>query len=197
MKMAVEMAAVSMEKPSGGTSPSGREQRLLSPDLGFAMAAARKVSRTWLPPVEGQLQLHKDYFHLTDPVFKEKMFRRRYKMSRELFLVILRGIRNYDPYFQCRPDATGALGFTSYQKCSAAIRMLSYGMTADIFDEYLQMGESTCLEAMYRFCRAVIVVFGQHYCRETNVEDTRQLLSVNESRGFPGMIGSIDCMHWD
>ncbi|KAK1608390.1 hypothetical protein QYE76_032063 [Lolium multiflorum] len=31
-----------------GTSPSGRvpEQRLLSPDLGFAMAAARKVSRT-------------------------------------------------------------------------------------------------------------------------------------------------------
>ncbi|KAK1643717.1 hypothetical protein QYE76_061522 [Lolium multiflorum] len=42
MKMAVEMAAVSMEKPSGGTSPSGRvpEQRLLSPDLGFAMAAA-------------------------------------------------------------------------------------------------------------------------------------------------------------
>ncbi|KAK1685298.1 hypothetical protein QYE76_046146 [Lolium multiflorum] len=33
MKMAVEMAAVSMEKPSGGTSPSGRvpEQRLLSP----------------------------------------------------------------------------------------------------------------------------------------------------------------------
>ncbi|KAK1641776.1 hypothetical protein QYE76_059581 [Lolium multiflorum] len=33
MKMAVEMAAVSMEKPSGGTSPSRRraEQRLLSP----------------------------------------------------------------------------------------------------------------------------------------------------------------------
>ncbi|KAK1617806.1 hypothetical protein QYE76_023323 [Lolium multiflorum] len=33
MKMAVGMAAVSMEKPSGGTSPSGRvpEQRLLSP----------------------------------------------------------------------------------------------------------------------------------------------------------------------
>ncbi|KAK1685515.1 hypothetical protein QYE76_046363 [Lolium multiflorum] len=39
MKMAVEMAAVSMEKPSGGTSPSRvPEQRLLSPDLGFAMA---------------------------------------------------------------------------------------------------------------------------------------------------------------
>ncbi|KAK1662011.1 hypothetical protein QYE76_050170 [Lolium multiflorum] len=87
-------------------------------------------------------------------------------------------------------------GFTSYQKCSAAIRMLSYGMAADIFDEYLRMGESTCLEAMYRFCRAVIAVFGEYYCREPTVEDTRRLLSINESRGFPGMIGSIDCMHW-
>nr|XP_051190779.1 uncharacterized protein LOC127304113 [Lolium perenne] len=27
--------------------------------------------------VEGQLRLHTDYFHLTDPVYKEKMFRRR------------------------------------------------------------------------------------------------------------------------
>ncbi|KAK1693600.1 hypothetical protein QYE76_010297 [Lolium multiflorum] len=72
--------------------------------------------------VEGNLRLHKDYFHRTDPVFKEKMFRRRDRMSRDLFMVILRGVRNYDPYFQSRPDAIGALGFTSYQKCSATIR---------------------------------------------------------------------------
>ncbi|KAK1670009.1 hypothetical protein QYE76_058168 [Lolium multiflorum] len=39
MKMAVKMAAVSMEKPSGAL-PRVREQRLLSPDLGFAMTAA-------------------------------------------------------------------------------------------------------------------------------------------------------------
>ncbi|KAK1604957.1 hypothetical protein QYE76_028630 [Lolium multiflorum] len=42
MKMAVEMAAVSMEKPSGGTSPFRRRAgtRLCPPDLGLAMAAA-------------------------------------------------------------------------------------------------------------------------------------------------------------
>ncbi|KAK1681565.1 hypothetical protein QYE76_042413 [Lolium multiflorum] len=41
MKMAVEMAAVSMEKPSGGTSPSRRAGTdSCPPDLGFAMAAA-------------------------------------------------------------------------------------------------------------------------------------------------------------
>jgi hypothetical protein len=66
-------------------------------------------------------------------------------MSRELFIFILRGVRDYDLYFTC------ALDFTVYQKCFADIHMLSYGMAADIFDEYLLMGESTCLEAMYWF----------------------------------------------
>lgn len=75
--------------------------------------------------------------------------------------------------------------------------MLSYGMTVDIVDEYLRMGESTCLESMYRFCQAVIVVFGQYYCRKPTIEDTWRLLSINKSRGFPGMIGIIDCMHWE
>ena len=59
------------------------------------------------------------------------------------------------------------------------------------------MGESTCLESMYRFCRAVIAVFGEYYLRGPTVEDTRRLLAINEAREFSGMIGSIDCMHWE
>jgi hypothetical protein len=49
---------------------------------------------------------------------------------------------------------------------------------------------------MYRFCEDVIMVFGEYYLRELNIDDTGRLLSINESRGFPGMLGSIDCMHW-
>ena len=92
--------------------------------------------------------VYKDYFHQTDAVYKEHFFWRRYRMSRNLFLTILRGVKDYDPYFQCWRDTTGALGFTSYQKYSVAIRMLSYGMHADIFDENLRMGESTSLDSM-------------------------------------------------
>ncbi|KAK1649078.1 hypothetical protein QYE76_066883 [Lolium multiflorum] len=40
MKMAVEMAAVSMEKPSGALPRSAAERDSCPPDLGFAMAAA-------------------------------------------------------------------------------------------------------------------------------------------------------------
>jgi hypothetical protein len=147
--------------------------------------------------VKGHFRLHNDYFDCTNPVFPENLFRRRYKMSMDLFMIILQGVRYYHPYFQCRAHATSALGFTSYQKCSAAIRMLSYGMAADIFDEYLRMGERTHRDAMHWFCQAVVFGFGEYYLREPTVEDTRRLLSMNESRGFPGMIGGIDCMQWE
>jgi hypothetical protein len=43
---------------------------------------------------------------------------------------------------------------------------------------------------------AVIVVFDIYYLREPNTNNTARHLSINESRGFPGMLGSIDCMLW-
>jgi hypothetical protein len=58
------------------------------------------------------------------------------------------------------------------------------------------MSESTCHEAMYRFCEDVIAVFSEYYLRELNMDGIARFLSINESRGFSGMLGSIDCMHW-
>jgi hypothetical protein len=73
--------------------------------------------------------------------------------------------------------------------------MLAYGVVGDLVDEYMRMRESTCLASMYNFCEAVVQVFAHRYLREPNVADTTRLLSINESRGFPGMLGSIDFMH--
>jgi hypothetical protein len=48
----------------------------------------------------GHVRLYKDYFDPISLIFKEKAFRHRYGMSRELFLVILNGVREYDDYFK-------------------------------------------------------------------------------------------------
>jgi hypothetical protein len=69
-------------------------------------------------------------------------------------------------------------------------------MPADAIDEYVQIGESTAREALHHFCSAVIAAFGDQYLRSPTPDDVARLLQENESRGFPGMYGSMDCMHW-
>ena len=101
----------------------------------------------------------------------------------------------YDDYFECKEDAAGKIGFSSYQKCTAAIRMLAYGVPGDLIDEYIHMSESTCLESLYKFCKAVIAVFGPEYLRQPTAADSERLLATNTTTGFPGMLGTIDCMH--
>ncbi len=75
--------------------------------------------------------------------------------------------------------------------------ILAYGVPADAVDEYVQIGESTAREALNHFCRAVIAAFGNEYLRSPTPGDVARLLQVGEARGFPGMLGSIDCMHWE
>jgi hypothetical protein len=129
-------------------------------------------------------RLYRDYFHPTKLVFMEALFRRRHRISRDMFLAILQGVSDYDPYFKCRLDATGDLGFTSYQKCSAAIHMLVYRVAGDLLDEYLRMSETTCLKAMYMFFLVVIAVFDGLYLRNPIVADIARLLLINEQDGF-------------
>ena len=46
------------------------------------------------------------------------------------------------------------------------------------------------------FTKAMIVVFGTEYLRAPTEEDTQRLMTESEARGWPGMLGSLDCMHW-
>ncbi|XP_073120673.1 uncharacterized protein [Henckelia pumila] len=100
------------------------------------------------------------------------------------------------PYFVQRRDATGKLGLSSLQKVMAAVRMLAYDVAGDDVDEYLKIGASTALECLKTFCRGVHEIFSEQYLRQPTSEDVARLNAENARRGFPGMLGSIDCMHW-
>ena len=63
-------------------------------------------------------------------------------------------------------------------------------------DENLRLGESTALLVLKHFCKTVIAEFGSEYLRAPTEADMNRILKTNAARGFPGMLGSIDCMHW-
>ncbi|XP_068314975.1 uncharacterized protein [Pyrus communis] len=93
-------------------------------------------------------------------------------------------------------DAFGTMGLLPEQKITTALRMLSYGASADQVDEIARMGKSTILESLMRFCRAIESIYIAEYLRKPTDMDLQRLLKKGEMRGFPGMIGSINCMHW-
>uniref|UniRef100_A0A0D3BTH4 DDE Tnp4 domain-containing protein n=1 Tax=Brassica oleracea var. oleracea TaxID=109376 RepID=A0A0D3BTH4_BRAOL len=123
----------------------------------------------------GHNQLLNDYFK-ENPTYPPEMFRRRFRMNKTLFLRIVDRLSSEVPYFQQRRNAHGRYGLSALQKCTAAT-------TARL-----------CLE---NFTNGIIQLFGDEYLRIPNEDDLQRLLDVGEVRGFPGMIGSIDCMHWE
>ncbi|KAM2910616.1 hypothetical protein FF1_003469 [Malus domestica] len=87
-------------------------------------------------------------------------------------------------------------GLIPEQKITASLRMLACGASADQVDEIARMGKTTVLESLMRFCSAVEALYTNEYLRTPTPRDMRRLLRKGEMRGFPGMIGSMDYMHW-
>ena len=131
------------------------------------------------------------------PTFFLFLFLRlRFRMARPLFLRIAHAVEEHDHYFVQKRDRCGRLGLSCLQKICAAYMMISYGVPADFMDQYFRIDESTVIESLRRLVRAIIEVFGDEYLRSPNEQDTARLLASGEHRGFPGMLGSLDCMHW-
>ena len=125
----------------------------------------------------GHERLVKDYF-AENPVYTPETFRRRFRMGRHVFLRIVDALSNFDPYFQQRVDALGRKGLSPLQKCTAAMRMLAYGVSADAVDDYVRIGESTAIECLKKFVTDVILVFENEYLRKPNSIDIRRLLEM-------------------
>jgi hypothetical protein len=94
-------------------------------------------------------------------------------MNRKPFLDIVMAVQVYDPWFECKKvfffageckkDCTCTIRFSMLQKCTTTLRVLTYGAPADTHDDYMRMSESTTYGCMYRFCRAIVPVFGESW----------------------------------
>ncbi|XP_047954116.1 uncharacterized protein LOC125200523 [Salvia hispanica] len=163
-----------------------------------AARVPRPIRRRTYVPREHDVaheRLFADYF-AENPRWGPNVFHRCFRMSRDLFLHIVHTLEGRDEYFQYREDGIGRPGLTSLQKCTVAIRQLAYDTTTDMFDEYLHVGETTGRECLKKFCKLVVEAFGDTYLRRPTADDCQSRMRMHKTvHGFPGMLGSIDCMH--
>ena len=122
----------------------------------------------------GHDQLMQDYFAEV-PTYPPRLFRRRYRMRRDLFVKIVKDCEANSHYFKRRRNAAGTMGFSAFQKISAAMRVIAYGIPADYTDEYLRIGEDTTTESVRKFAKMVIRLYGDWYLRAPNEQDTKRL----------------------
>uniref|UniRef100_A0A0D3DQN6 Myb-like domain-containing protein n=1 Tax=Brassica oleracea var. oleracea TaxID=109376 RepID=A0A0D3DQN6_BRAOL len=118
-------------------------------------------------------------------------------MSKPLFMHIVDRLSSEVDFFRQKKDGLGRLGLSALQLCTAAISVLAYGTAADTVDEYLRLGETTTRSCVENFVEGIIYLFRDEYLRRPTPADLQRLLDVGEYRGFLGMIGSIDCVHWE
>jgi hypothetical protein len=69
-------------------------------------------------------------------------------MQHSLFLKIMYEVCAFDPFFIQKRNLAGILRLSSIQKCTAALRMLTYGVSRDVVDEYCRLNETAAMEAM-------------------------------------------------
>ena len=152
-------------------------------------------------------RFHRDYFaesHINPrngevvagPVYPEAKFVKRYRMSTALFQKICRDLAAWDTFFTLKRDATGLAGIAPEIKIAASIRQLASSEAADDEDQYFQLSESTAAVSLEKFCEGIRAVYEEEWLRAPNEADLELILAHSSSRGFPGMLGSIDCMHW-
>ena len=79
---------------------------------------------------------------------------------------------------------------------TVALRMLAYGVTVNFMDEYVRTVKSTAMMSLKKFVATTVAIFSEEYLRSSNNENIARLLAHGQNRGFLGMLGSIDCMHW-
>jgi hypothetical protein len=143
----------------------------------------------------GQELLMRDYFAEV-PTYSHHLFRRRYRMRRSLFNKIVDACESNTCYFKRKRNAARLIGFSDHQKISVALRIFGYVIPVDYADEYLRIGEDTTMKSVRRFCKVMIRLYRLTYLQAPNEENTIRLMAENERHGWPGVLGSIDCIHW-
>nr|XP_008382923.2 uncharacterized protein LOC103445687 [Malus domestica] len=122
--------------------------------------------------------LMNNYFNFNS-VYTEEDFKCHFRMRHHVFEHLLYDVQHVNPYFRQKMDRASRPGLSPHQKVTIALRMLAYASPANAIDDTY-----------------FVQIYKEEYPREPNQADMAQLLRKAEDRGFLGMIGLLDCLHW-
>ena len=75
---------------------------------------------------------------------------------------------------------------------------MAYGTAPDAFDEYLKIVERCSRECLDNFTKCIYILYVEEYLRRPSLGDIEKTYALHEEKHrLPGMLRSIDRMHWD
>lgn len=135
-----------------------------------------------------------------DPITREgKLFRRRFRVPFVLFRKL------YDMclemgYNEYTIDVSGRVGGPLSLKLLGVLRFLGRGVCFDGISELSYLSEETHRTFFHTFCKDFSTRYLDVYCSPPKTaEEIAKFTGIYNRLGFPGCIGSTDCVHvrWD
>ncbi|KAI5350844.1 hypothetical protein L3X38_003735 [Prunus dulcis] len=78
--------------------------------------------------------------------------------------------------------------FSPHQRVTIALRIMAYTSSADAMNDTFGMSESSSVKNLAQFCYTIV--------HSAKIHTFEHQIRKAEDWGFPGMIGLLDCMHW-
>lgn len=114
-------------------------------------------------------------------------------MPRTLFYEIEKKLR---PLWDGKPDALGQRGHRAAIKILACLRMLAHDDCTRNMDDQARISKTSLNDFRMEFCQLIDDVYGPQFLRRPTADE---LLRISAEQfapiGFPGCVGSLDCMH--
>ena len=123
------------------------KEKLKRPRPGGSKRGRKIIRRDFVAAYQ---KLWKEYFAET-PVYSDIHFRRRYRVSKEIFGKIYKACQQH-PFFAWKANAALKMGIHPLVKVTAIFRHFAYGISADGLDEQYHISETTVLDARVAFC---------------------------------------------
>lgn len=129
------------------------------------------------------------------PLYNAAQFRSRFRVPLGLYRVLERELSSVEPRLLQGTDCTGRRGHPLHVKLLNALRRLGHGRSFHDLEDQSCMSIEAQRQSFMFFLNSVSERFGPHFLnREPTVTELQRLSDSFAARGFPGCVGSVDCM---